>query len=33
VKEYIAILKELHPQYKVKGFLVYMDEVRIEEVE
>ena len=32
VKEYIAILKELHPRYTVKGFLVYMDKLEVQEV-
>ncbi len=32
IKEYIQILKEIYPNKKVRGFLIYLDELVIEEV-
>ena len=32
IKEYIQIVKDIYPQRKVKGFILYLDKLKIEEV-
>ena len=32
IKEYIDIIKKVYPQKYVKGFLLYLDETKFEEV-
>ena len=32
VREYVSVLKELHPKHLVRGFLIYMDKIGVEEI-
>ena len=33
IREYIHLLKEIYPESKIKGFLIYLDDISVEEVE
>ena len=32
IKEYISIVTKIYPEHKIRGFLIYLDELRVEEV-
>jgi len=33
IREYMHILQDIYPGIKIKGFLIYLDDVSVEEVE